>query len=494
MVEPFFDAKYDKFTVKYDKKSFSYYLTQKYESDKIIIDERGDKNMTSKNSKNVDSFKFHGLKPIHTSKIVNWGNDMVEAIFSATEIEMKMLIALSAQLDKAGTTDYTLISAQELGKLMKLNPKNAYRDLRQITSKLFDRRIVFKTIERLANNKPKKEENFHIFSRLTYDNEHSAIGFKFSEAVEPLLAQVKSAYVQVPLKTTMTLKGQFTNRVLMKVIKWEKLSPYVVALDELRDQWQVGTKYKKNAEFIRSAITYSVKQINKFTKYQVEAIPIKTGRSITHIKFTITQKKENEPIETEASEVKLKKATYPKAWSDEQKAMYDELLGYGLTKKAAKEFVSTKLLQDIRISVDYTLDQQKAGKVDKLSRYLYTAIANDYNVADARDAAAKKAEKAEKTAQELEEQKQKLAQEADEKAAIQAEKDTIKAEFLQLEKAEQERYIDTSKSELSKMGFARQAQFKNLLQHDFSEIVSNDAYLKSLIDYIYHSRHLMFNI
>lgn len=357
--------------------------------------------MTDENSKNVNVFKFHGLKPIHTSNIVNWGNDMVEASFLATEIEMKMLIALSAQLDKNDTDEYILISAHDLGKLMKLNPKNAYRDLRQITSKMFDRRIVFKSLERLANNKPKKEEVFHIFNRLTYDNEHAAIGFKFSEAVEPLLMQVKSAYVQVPIKIAMTLKGQFTNRVLMNIIKWEKLSPHIVALADLREQWQVGTKYKNNSEFIRSAITYSIKQINQFTKYHVEAIPVKTGRAITHINFVITQKEEKEPIETEVSEVKPKKATYPKAWSDEQKALYDELVGYGLTKKAAKEFITSKPLEDIRISVDYTLEQQIAGKIKVLSKYLYSAIANDYGLADAKAAAQEEAAAAAKQAERI---------------------------------------------------------------------------------------------
>mgnify|MGYP004655953685 CR=1 FL=1 len=446
--------------------------------------------MVDKNSKNVDKFKFHGLKPIHTNGIVNWDNNMVEASFAATEVEMKMLIALSAQLDKNDTDDYILVSAQDLGKMMKLNPKSAYRELRQITSKMFDRRIVFKSIERLANNKPKKEEVFHIFNRLTYDNEHAAIGFKFSEAVEPLLMQVKSAYVQVPLKTTMELKGQYTNRVLMSVIKWKKLSPYIVALDDLREQFQSGTKYKTNSEFIRSAITFSVKQINDFTKYHVETTAIKTGRQITHIKFDITQKEEKEPIEAEVKLLKNRKATYPKAWSDEQKAMYDDLVGYGLTKKAAKEFVINKPLDDIRISMDYTFEQQKAGKVDKLSSYLYTAIANDYNVAEHKAAKQAATEKAAKAAKELEEQKQKLAQEADEKAAVQAKKDAIKAEFLGLEKAEQERYLDNVRQELAKEIPHKKWHYKPLIDNDIDNILGDENILDLLADYVKRQRDI----
>lgn len=54
---------------------------------------------------------------------------MVEARFAATEIEMRLLIALSAQLDKE--QGCVMVSAKDLGNMIHLNSKNAYRELKK---------------------------------------------------------------------------------------------------------------------------------------------------------------------------------------------------------------------------------------------------------------------------------------------------------------------------------------------------------------------------
>ena len=52
---------------------------------------------------------------------LKWHNNMVEAHFSATAREMKMLVALSAHIDKNGDDfEYCTVSARDLGKLMNL--------------------------------------------------------------------------------------------------------------------------------------------------------------------------------------------------------------------------------------------------------------------------------------------------------------------------------------------------------------------------------------
>lgn len=460
------------------------------------------------NVESIDVMNLVGVKPIRTEGVVKWGNQMVEASFAATELECKLILALSAQLEKeAKGTDYTVISAKELGHLMQLNSRTAYTVLRQITSKLFERKITFKSEQKMANGKAKKEEWFHIFDRLSYDNERAAIGFKFSLAVEPLISQVKSAYVQVPLKTTMELKGPYSSRMLLFIIQWAKISPKIIALQELRERFQVGSKYKNNAEFIRTAISYSVKQINSFTKYNVIVTPIKTGRSITHIKFDITQKeRENEPIDTTAVNVP--------DWNEEQKKINSELISYGISKESATALVNEHDAKYIRTNIEYALKKQKIKNIISFESYLYKCIIENYGGKEqeilAREARALQLKAEEKLAAMSQEERDEYFEYKDwlqgqsnvvedaKNTSVdtnKSEKDKIKQEFFARTPVEQEHYVESIKDSLLKepSQFLKM-HFDRLINRTFADIVLDDDCLDLLAQYIMRIRRLDLDI
>lgn len=446
-----------------------------------------------------------GIKPIRSEVTVKWGNKIVEANFAVSETEMKMLIALSAQ--KEDNESYTVVSAKELGKLMNLNEKGAYTVLRQLTSKMFDRKIVFSSPEKLANGKSKREEWFHFFDHLIYNNEQATIGFKFSAAVGPLLMQVKSAYTKIPLEIAMELKGPYTNRMLMYIVQWAKLSPKIISLQELRERFQTGNKYKNNAEFIRTAIVYSVKQINDFTKYNVVATPIKTGRSITHVKFDITQKeKENEPIDITAVNVP--------EWTEEQKKINSELISYGISKESATALVNEHDAKYIRINIDYALKKKKIKNIISFENYLYKCIIENYGGKEqeilAREAKALQLKEEDKLATMSQEERDEYFEYKDwlhgqsnvvEDAknpfvdTNKSEKDKIMQEFFARTPVEQEHYVESIKDSLLKepSQFLKM-HFDRLINRSFADIVLDDYCLDLLAQYIIRIRRLDLDI
>lgn len=74
----------------------------------------------------------------------------------------------------------------------------------------------------------------------------------------------------------------------------------------------------------------------------------------------------------------------PAEWTEEQNAVYNELIALGIAKDASKQFVSNKPLEEIKININYAKEQKAAGKVKSMGAYLYQSINNDYGVNKAR--------------------------------------------------------------------------------------------------------------
>ncbi len=327
---------------------------------------------------------------------LKWHNNMVEAHYSATTREMKMLVALAAHVDKnSDEFEYYTVSAKELGALMHLDQNGAYKVLQETAIKLFNRSIAFKTLEKTKDGKPKKVDLYHIFYRLTYDNDQSIIGYQFAPAVKPLLLQVKSAYVETSIDVIMQFRSAYSSRIYLHIVQWSKLGTYTTSIADLREQFELGKKYALYADFKRSVVEPSLAEINAFSQYNVTAEFIRNGRKYTHVRFNISRKKESTTIDTTATSSAVSKPRKQRKTSHTiqkpeltpaQIALCEEIMSFGINEKAAQKLVQGKPLEEIKVSINYAKNQYKAGKVENMGAYLRTAITNGYGVAEARAA------------------------------------------------------------------------------------------------------------
>lgn len=447
------------------------------------------------------------LRPIRSNGCIRWENRMMDSSFSASEIEMKLIMALSAQVRKITEDKYTIVSAKDLGKLMNLDTKKAYSILKQITRKLFNRTITFRTLETLKSGKPKKELLYHIFEVLVYDNEHSAIGFKFSAAVEPLIVQVKTAYASVPVKTAMILKGAYTNRLLLDIVKECKNTPWIVSLDYLRLKYQVGERknlekdatkkvktYARNTDFVK-VLCYSAEQIEKHTNYRIHVEQIKTGRTITHLRFDITQvttvSDSNNVTDTTATDSKL---------TEEQQKLVDWFVQNELKRSYAVEYIETHSVDDVKVNMTYALDSLKKAELDgkiikSKTGYIRACLDAEYGVM------LKKQKEASKTDEQkqLEANIKQLLADAAEKAVSEeadeanrkAEKDRIKADFLAREDDEKKQFVEYIKASIkANVPPIKQVRYKRLLDNDIDYILADDTCIDLIVSYSYSVQNI----
>lgn len=447
-------------------------------------------------------------------------NELVNSRYRLGVVEQRMIIALASHINKHGDDfDQCMIDANDLAKFMGLDAKSAYGQLKRTADALVKCIVSFEWYK-TPKSKQKSWIKANWFDYICYDAETVTIVFKFGSLVKPLLLEVVEAYVRAEAKPLMKFRRSASYRFYNFAVEWQKLREKTISIDDLKHMLMLDDEYPLYGGLNQKVIAPAIKEINKLTDYEISYMPKKTGRKITDIVFKIKVKNKSKikpkkkDIETDA---------VPAEWTEEQNAVYNELIALGIAKDAAKQFVSNKPLEEIRINIDYAKEQQTAGKVKSMGAYLYQSINNDYGVNKARAAAQEAAAAAAKeqeridamspdekeryfTNQDQLEQARQMATENFAKqdtpiddikkanVAIQTEKDEIEAEFLELDAECQKNYLDIVKEALLsepndfKRRYNRE-NYKALINGDLQKVLTSEIELKQVIDYIYNSRH-----
>lgn len=443
-------------------------------------------------------------------------NELVNSRYRLGVVEQRMIIALASHINKHGDDfDQCMIDANDLAKFMGLDAKSAYGQLKRTADALVKCIVSFEWYK-TPKSKQKSWIKANWFDYICYDAETVTIVFKFGSLVKPLLLEVVEAYVRAEAKPLMKFRRSASYRFYNFAVEWQKLREKTISIDDLKHMLMLDDEYPLYGGLNQKVIAPAIKEINKLTDYEISYMPKKTGRKITDIVFKIKVKNKSKikpkkkDIETDA---------VPAEWTEEQNAVYNELIALGIAKDAAKQFVSNKPLEEIRINIDYAKEQQAAGKVKSMGAYLYQSINNDYGVNKARAAAqeafaatAKEQERIDAmspdekeryfTNQDQLEQARQMATEnfakqdtsVDNIKTIQTEKDAIKAEFLALDAESQENYLGIVKEALLSVPNEFQLRYnrgnyKALINGDLQKVLANEIELKQVIDYIYNSRH-----
>ena len=79
-------------------------------------------------------------------------NHLIEASYSLTLQEQRLILSCLAKVDSRNEAPKEItLSAQEYADTMRLDTKNAYRELKKAANKLYSRNIVLKNEEKTEN-------------------------------------------------------------------------------------------------------------------------------------------------------------------------------------------------------------------------------------------------------------------------------------------------------------------------------------------------------
>ena len=231
------------------------------------------------------------------NKMVVKANDLIQkSRFDMSLQQQKIVLFLISQItpnDKE-FKEYEF-SVQEFCRVCGISGVSGknYQDLRRCIKELADKSVWVK-----LNN---GEETLLRWVEKPYINQaNGQIRIRMDEDMKPYLLQLKDSFTQYELIYTLYFKSKYTIRLyeLIKSIHFHELEEYhrTFSLDELRVTLG-GENYTEYRDFKRRVLDIAVNEINAYSDKQVSYTPIKKGRTVESIEFTINTKSILERLE-----------------------------------------------------------------------------------------------------------------------------------------------------------------------------------------------------
>ena len=119
---------------------------------------------------------------------------------------------------------------------------------------------------------------------------------RFSPELRSVLTDLHKHRTEMDLSVLLALGGgNYAHRLYTLAKSWESAKGWIASIEELRGQLGVPEgAYSRIADFQIKCLDYPLKSINSTSDIRLEYKPIKRGRKITHIAFTIKPQKTGE--------------------------------------------------------------------------------------------------------------------------------------------------------------------------------------------------------
>ena len=198
--------------------------------------------------------------------------------------------------------------------------------------------------------------------------ENGVISYEFSKRLSKLLYN-PDMYQKISVVQQRIFKSSNSLALWENCIRFAGVGKTGLSeVDEWRELLGVTSKtYDQYKDLNKKILSPAIKEINAVSNIQIELVTKRTGRSITHIGFTVKQKQQTQlAIPEILSEIKSSKE-------------FEDLLVYGINEIQAMSWIQEYGYLYIREKIDYVNENVKSGKVKtSASGLLTSAIKGNY--------------------------------------------------------------------------------------------------------------------
>ena len=143
------------------------------------------------------------------------------------------------------------------------------------------------------------------FENFIYDEDTNIISFKWSESIKPYLTELNDCFTKYLQGNFLLLKSK-RSQVLYELMKSYQSQKFItISVGDLKKKLNANKpSYEKFKYFNDHVLKKALKEINGVTDIVVSVKPIKQGRNIVSLNFTITAKEPDFEIDEETGELK----------------------------------------------------------------------------------------------------------------------------------------------------------------------------------------------
>lgn len=227
------------------------------------------------------------------SRLVVKDNSLIDASFNLTLVEQRlMLLAIveARELDKLSPDTPIEVKAIAYRDQYKIDESNAYSQLADATKQLFNRQFSY-------IDQYKGEDCITVarwVNRASYLNDNGTVVLYMSSEVISMISRLEANFTQYLLEQVSEFKSKYSIRLYELLIKYRDIgNSKKYAIDELKNLLGLeSTEYKTMSLFKVNVLDKAVKEINEKTDIQIKYEQFKEGRTISHILFKLSKKKE----------------------------------------------------------------------------------------------------------------------------------------------------------------------------------------------------------
>lgn len=235
---------------------------------------------------------------VNEDYLVTKSNMLIEASYKLTVNEQKFVLVFASLVEK-DDEDFKRyrLEVKDLIEKLDMDPKNAYRELKQLTKTILSKPFTIKLPNR-KNPTKLDEVQFSWFSSIRYLNGEGALEAKFDPDLKPFLLNLKRHFTSYRLRNIIQLKSAYSIRIYELLKQYQVIGERSIKIKDLKEMLGIGKKmYGRYFNFKKRVILPACEEINKKTDIHTAFEEIKIGRRVDKIKFKIKFKNSDKALE-----------------------------------------------------------------------------------------------------------------------------------------------------------------------------------------------------
>ena len=204
--------------------------------------------------------------------------------------------------------EWLTIDSKAFAAAFGTDPKNAYRQLAEAAATLYDRSITM--YDDIGD--PRRIETRWIQAKAKIDA-RGHVQLKFADDVIPYLERIETEFTSYRLEKIGKLSSAYAVRLYELLLQYAntKQKSRVFAIVDLRKTLGLTDEHAAIGDFKKWVVDVAVKQINAHTDITTSYTQQRTGRSISHLTFTIKPQADPKPKKPKIDRAYIEKHALP---------------------------------------------------------------------------------------------------------------------------------------------------------------------------------------
>lgn len=240
------------------------------------------------------------------SLIVVKSNNLVEASYKLTLDEMRILLLTIGRIDSEEPNhrrDFEF-TVSEFAERFGVDEKIAYQQVQMAVDKLGGRWAVLE-------DTAKVRRKAIFLTDQTYFKGEGRFQIVLHEKLMPFVSEIKNNFTRYSLEYVAKFNGFHSIRLYEILAQYRSKGSRDVTVEDLKDWLQVADKYDRYNNFKQWVLEPSLKEINEKSDLFIEVEPIKRGRSIHALHFTIKPKQAQPQAVQSSEKIANKRPKFP---------------------------------------------------------------------------------------------------------------------------------------------------------------------------------------